>query len=75
MGIKVHTGESNGYSPGAYYRSSGPAIIDVNSEEEIKKWADVLDLSKDELLKVIEHYGPAVKNIRLGLRSEKNEAA
>lgn len=75
MGIKVHTGESNGYSPGAYYKSSGPAIINVNSEEELEKWAKVLDLSKKELLEAIEVYGPEVKYIRLGLRAQKEGAA
>jgi len=70
MGIKVHTGESNGYSPGPYYRSSAPAVIDVNSEESLKKWEEALHLSRKELLDAIEAYGPQVRNIRLGLHSD-----
>lgn len=75
MGIKVHTGESNGHSPGSYYRSSAPAVIDVNSEDSLTKWENILHLTRKELLEAINEYGPEVRNIRRGLRSSSDEAA
>lgn len=75
MSIKVHTGESNGHSPGAYYQSSAPAVIDVNSEESLNKWQDVLHLSRKELLDAIGNFGPEVRNIRRGLLSSSDQAA
>lgn len=75
MGIKVHTGESNGHSPGTYYRSSAPAVIDVNSEDSLAKWETVLQLGRKELLEAIKHYGPEVRNIRRGLRGDSDKAA
>lgn len=75
MGIKVHTGESNGHSPDAYYRSSAPAVIDVNSEDSLTKWENILHLTRKELLEAINEYGPEVRNIRRGLRSSSDEAA
>jgi hypothetical protein len=75
MGIKVHTGESNGHSPGSYYRSSALAVIDVNSEESLSKWQEVLHLSRKELLEAISQFGPEVRNIRRGLLSSSDKAA
>jgi len=75
MGIKVYTGESNGYSPGAYYQSSAPAIIDVNSEESLHKWQELLHLTRKELLEAIENFGPEVRNIRRGLLASSDQAA
>lgn len=75
MGIKVHTGESNGYSPGAYYKSSSPAVIDVNSEESLHKWEVVLNLSRKDLIKAIENYGPQVSEIRRGLHAQEDKTA
>lgn len=75
MGIKVHTGESNGYSPGAYYKSSSPAVIDINSEDSLHKWEVVLNLSRKELLQAVEKFGPHVSEIRRGLHAEEDKAA
>ncbi len=75
MGIKVHTGESNGYSPGAYYKSADPAVIDIHSEESLNKWQNVLHLSRKELMEAIDSFGPEVRNIRRGLLSSLDEAA
>lgn len=75
MGIKVHTGESNGHSPGAYYRSSAPAVIDVNSEDSLSKWENILHLTRKELLEAINNYGPEIHNIRRGLISVSDKAA
>lgn len=75
MAIKVGTGESNGYSPGAYYRSSAPAVIDVNSEESLQKWETVLKLSRKELLEAVQNFGPYVRNIRIGLKQSDDQAA
>lgn len=75
MGIKVHTSESNGYSPGSYYREGAPAQLDVNSEESISKWCEILNLSRKDLLAAAEAYGPVIKNIRRGLRQSEEDAA
>lgn len=75
MSIKVHTGESNGYSPGSYYKAQKQAVIDVNDEASLELWSDVLKLSKKELLKAINDYGPVVRDIRRGLRQSHDEAA
>ena len=75
MGLKVYTGESNGYSPGAYYQSSAPATVDINSEESLKKWEEVLHLSRKELLQAVENFGPLIRNIRRGLLESADEAA
>ncbi len=75
MGIKVHTGESNGYSPGAYYKSAPSAVIDVNSEESLNKWQAVLHLNRKELLEAINNFGPVVRNIRQGLLASTDQAA
>lgn len=75
MGLKVYTGESNGYSPGAYYQSSDPAFVDINSEESLKKWQEILRLSRKELLEAVNNYGPIIKNIRRGLLNSSDQAA
>lgn len=75
MALKVGTGDSNGSSPGAYYRSSPPAEIDVNSEESLAKWGVVLKLSRKELLVAINDFGPVVRDIRRGLLQSEDEAA
>lgn len=75
MGIKVHTGESNGYSPGSYYRSGPDAAIDVSSEESLNKWQAVLHLDRKELLEAIQEYGPVVRDIRKGLLNASDQAA
>lgn len=75
MGLKVHTGESNGHSPGSYYKSAPSAAIDVNSEESLKRWQDVLHLTRKELLEAIHDFGPEVRNIRRGLLASSDQAA
>lgn len=75
MGIKVYTGESNGHSPGSYYREQNPAVIDINSEDSLHKWEVVLNLTRKELLEAINHFGPEVRNIRRGLYASENKAA
>lgn len=75
MGIKVHTGESNGYSPGTYYKASKQAVIDVKDEASLETWSGILKLSKKELLEAIENFGPVVRDIRRGLRQNQDDAA
>ena len=73
--LKVHTGESNGYSPGSYYKASNPAVIDINNEESLAKWEGILGLNRKELMSAIESFGPVVRDIRRGLRISHDEAA
>lgn len=75
MALKVGTGDSNGFSPGGYYKSSKPAVIDVNDKVAFANWCNVLGLSEKDLLSAIREYGPMVRDIRRGLRAEKGEAA
>ncbi len=75
MALKVGSGDSNGFSPGAYYRSSPLAVIDVNSEESLSKWEAVLKLTRKELLTAIHDFGPVVRDIRRGLLQNEDQAA
>jgi len=75
MPIKVGTGDSGGYSPGAYYKASKPAVIDVNDKVAFANWCNVLGLSERELTDAIREFGPRVRDIRLGLRADNGEAA
>ena len=75
MALKVGTGDSNGFSPGAYYRSSPLAVIDVNSEESLSKWEAILRLPRKDLLAAIHDFGPVVRDIRRGLLQSEDKAA
>jgi hypothetical protein len=74
--LKVGTGPSGGYSPPSYWKEAKDAQIDPNCEESLKKWEEVLHLSRSEILAAIDDFGPVVREIRRGLlyRSQ-NEAA
>jgi hypothetical protein len=73
--FKIGNSDGNGSTPGAYYRESAPAKIDVNSEESLAKWEAVLHLSRSDLMNAIKEFGPMVRDIRRGLRSQNDEAA
>lgn len=74
--FKVHSGDSNGYSPPTYSGEMKLAKIDVASEESLAKWESVLHLSRKELLEAIGDFGPVVRDIRAGLLSRRqNDAA
>ena len=75
MAIKVGTGNSDGYSPGAYYKASKPAVIDPNDKVAFANWCNVLGLSERELTSAIREFGPRVRDIRRGLRADTGEAA
>lgn len=71
--LKVFTGESGGHSPGSYYKASPDAKVDPNSEESLERWGRVLELSRAQLIQAVKDFGPIVRNIRLGLRSEDED--
>lgn len=73
--FKISNSDGNGQTPGYYYKESAPAKIDVNSEESLAKWEAVLHLSRQELLSAVKDFGPFVRDIRRGLRSQNDEAA
>ncbi len=73
--LKVETGESGGYSPGAYYRESKPGMVDVNDSKDVAKWAAALEISEGELIMAVKIYGPIIRDIRLGRLNEKKDAA
>ena len=64
--LKVETGESGGFSPGAYYKEPKLACLDVNNSEDIQKWAKVLGISEGELLDAAKEFGPLIRDIRRG---------
>lgn len=72
--ISVTSGDGGGYSPPAYCKELGQAIIDVNSPESLEKWAQVLELSPPELLQAIKEFGPVVRDIRRGFLDRKEAA-
>jgi hypothetical protein len=47
--LQISSGDSGSYSPPAYYKEYQPAVIDVNSVENLEKWERVLELSRTEL--------------------------
>jgi hypothetical protein len=73
--FKVYSSDSNGYSPPGYYKDPPSAFVDLQSEESIKKWQEVLKMTRSELVYAVEEFGPLIKNIRRGLRNRKNDAA
>jgi hypothetical protein len=73
--FKVHSGDSNGYTPPGYYKEAHSAFVDVKSEDSIKKWQAILELSRSELLYAVEEFGPLIKDIRRGLRKQMSGAA
>lgn len=75
MSIKVNTGESGGYSPGAYYKESKLGRVDVNDSADVTKWANVLGISEGELLFAVKEFGPIIRDIRIGRLNRKDEAA
>lgn len=72
--FKVETGESGGYSPGAYYKESTPGRVDVNDPKDLAKWAASLEMSESELIFAVKEFGPNVRDIRRG-KLNKKEAA
>lgn len=76
MAIKVGSSDSGGYSPGAYYKASQPATIDVNNKIALLNWCNILGISEKDLLAAVKEYGPRVRDIRKGLReAQENKAA
>lgn len=75
MSIKVNTGESGGYSPGAYYKEGKLARVNVNDSADVAKWASVLQISEGELLFAVKEFGPVIRDIRIGRLNQKDEAA
>lgn len=73
--FKVETGESGGYSPGAYYKESTPGRVDVNDAKDVAKWAACLEISEGELLFAVKEFGPVIRDIRRGRMNKKDEAA
>jgi len=73
--FKVETGESGGYSPGAYYKESTPGRVDVNDSKDLAKWAASLEMSEGELLFAVKEFGPMIRDIRRGRLNKKDEAA
>ena len=74
-GFKVHTGESNGHSPGPYMGELKLAQVNVNDEASLEKWGTILHLERHELLNAIKCFGPVVRDIRVGLLHNRDEAA
>lgn len=75
MSIKVNTGESGGYSPGAYYKEGKQGRVDVNDSADVAKWAEVLGISEGELIFAVREFGPIIRDIRRGRLNQKDEAA
>jgi len=73
--LKVETGESGGYSPGAYYKESAQGRVDVNDSHDVAKWAASLEMSEGELLFAVKEFGPIIRDIRRGRMNKKDEAA
>jgi hypothetical protein len=73
--LKVETGESGGYSPGAYYKESKLGRVDVNDSADVEKWAKVLGISESELVFAVKEFGPVIRDIRRGKLNQKDEAA
>lgn len=72
-GIKIGSDSGNGHTPGLYYKESPAAQINPDDESSLKKWQEVLHLSRKELLAAIELYGNDIRNIRRGLINQKSE--
>lgn len=51
------------------------AIVDIENEESVKKWASNLGVTPKELKTAIQSYGVVVRDIRKGLLLEKNKAS
>ena len=73
--FKVETGESGGYSPGAYYKESNPGHVDVNNSADVAKWAACLEITESELIFAAKEFGPMIRDIRRGRMNKKDEAA
>lgn len=73
--FKVYSSDSNGYSPPGYYKDPPSAFVDLQSEESIKKWQEILKMTRSELVYAVEEFGPLIKNIRRGLRNRESHAA
>jgi hypothetical protein len=72
--FKIDPNDSGGYSPGGHYRMN-EAIVDIENEESVKKWASNLGVTPKELKTAIQSYGVVVRDIRKGLLLEKNKAS
>lgn len=75
MSIKVNTGESGGYSPGAYYKEGKLGRVDESDPADVAKWAEVLGISEGELLLAVKEFGPIIRDIRRGRLNQSDEAA
>jgi hypothetical protein len=75
MGIKVYSGDGGGQTPPGYYKAPALSIVDVNCDESLSKWADILHLERRELLEAVREFGPVVRDIRRGLLRRSEEAA
>ncbi len=73
--LQVCNDEAGGYSPPAYYKEQPLAKIDVDNEESLQKWESVLHMSRAEILEAIACFGPVVRDIRRGLRANRNDEA
>jgi hypothetical protein len=73
--LKVETGESGGLSPGAYYKESNLARVDINDSADVAKWATCLEMSESELIFAVKEFGPIIRDIRRGRLNKRDEAA
>lgn len=72
--LKIDPNDSGGYSPGSHYKTT-EAVVDINNEESVSKWAHNLGVTPKELKAAAQVYGVVVRDIRRGLLLEKNKAS
>lgn len=73
MSIKIKTGiDPNGQFK---HQQNHTPVVDVEDEESLRKWGEVLHLSREELIAAVKSFGPKVRDIRLGLAGRENKAA
>lgn len=73
--LKVLSSESGGQSALGYYKEPPLARVDPDSPESVAKWSEVLGLERKDLLHAVQHFGPIIRDIRRGLRTQKEGAA
>lgn len=67
-GLKIGFGLDSGSSSFGG-STDGQAHVDIQDEQNLRKWEEVLHLSRGELIEAVKSFGPLVRDIRLGLRA------
>lgn len=69
-GLKISSTLGHGTGPQGQSREG---VVDIEDEKSVTRWAEALHVDPEELLQLVQEYGPIVRDIRQGL--SKREAA